>query len=69
MTLAIDALLEKYPGTKEIFEKNQALLSKCPPEKKRNTDLETRTELGVRLTIVLSANPGQRRRISETKVR
>lgn len=34
MTLDIDALLEKNPGTKEIFEKNQRLLTKCPPAKK-----------------------------------
>lgn len=32
--LDIDALLEKNPGAKEIFEKNQRLLSKCPPAKK-----------------------------------
>ena len=34
LTLDIDALLEKNPGATEIFEKNQALLSKCPPAKK-----------------------------------
>ncbi len=30
----IDALLEKNPKVREVFEKNQALLSKCPPAKK-----------------------------------
>ena len=30
----IDALLEKNPKAREVFEKNQALLSECPHAKK-----------------------------------
>ena len=30
----INELLEKNPKAREVFEKNQALLSKCPPVKK-----------------------------------
>ncbi len=30
----IDALLEKNPDARKVFEKNQALLSKCPPARK-----------------------------------
>ena len=30
----INELLEKSPEAREVFEKNQALLSKCPPVKK-----------------------------------
>ena len=29
--LDIDVLLEKNPKVREVFEKNQALLSECPP--------------------------------------
>ena len=32
--LDIDVLLEKNPKAREAFEKNQALLSKCPSVKK-----------------------------------
>lgn len=32
--LDIDALLEKNPDVRRVFEKNQALLSKCPPAEK-----------------------------------
>ncbi len=32
--LDIDALLQKNPDVRKVFEKNQALLSKCPPAKK-----------------------------------
>ena len=62
--LDINELLEKNPEVREVFEKNQALLSECPPVKNQNTDLETLMGLDVRLTIRLSANPGQRRGIS-----
>ena len=30
----IKELLEKNPEVREVFEKNQVLLSKCPPAKK-----------------------------------
>ena len=32
--LDIDALLEKNPDVRRVFEKNQALISKCPPARK-----------------------------------
>ena len=32
--LDINELIEKNPEVREVFEKNQALLSKCPPAKK-----------------------------------
>ena len=32
--LDINELIEKNPDVREVFEKNQALLSKCPPAKK-----------------------------------
>ena len=32
--LDIDALLEKNPDVREVFDNNQALFSKCPPAEK-----------------------------------
>ena len=32
--LDINELIEKNPEVREVFQKNQALLSKCPPAKK-----------------------------------
>ena len=59
--LDIDALLQKDPNVRRVFEQNQATLSKCPPEKKRNTGSDNHMGLDVRLKMRLSANPGQRR--------